>query len=195
MRVLHASKLSEYEEHRCRVRSSSTITLKRRIYSVPSRLIGETVVVRKYEERIEVFYNHEHQLTAPWISGDQAHHINYRHVIRSLVRKPGAFGQYRFREYLFPSDVFRWAWDSLSGHLNESNAQREYLQVLHHAAHTMQCRVEEALGELRREGQVPRLNRVLEICGPVVPEPPKLQALVVNLCEYDELLVAQEVSA
>ena len=43
MSVLNASRLAEYDEYRCLVRSWSTITVKRRIYSLPSRLIGETV--------------------------------------------------------------------------------------------------------------------------------------------------------
>ena len=32
---------------------------------------------------------------------------NYRHVIGSLVHKPGAFARYRFREQLFPAMQFR----------------------------------------------------------------------------------------
>ena len=86
-----------------------------------------------------------HQLTAPWISRDEGHHINYRHIIGWLVRKPGAFRHYRFREELFPSELFRWAWERLSESLSERAADREYLQILHHAAQTMQCEVEAVL--------------------------------------------------
>ena len=34
------------------------------------------------------------------------HRIDYRHVIHSLVRKPGAFARYRWREDLFPGVLF-----------------------------------------------------------------------------------------
>ena len=39
--------------------------------------------------------------------------LDYRHVIWSLVRKPGAFAHYCFRDDLFPSLVFRRAYDAL----------------------------------------------------------------------------------
>jgi len=42
--------------------------------------------------------------------------IDYRHVIWSLVRKPGAFAHYRYRDDLFPSLTFRRAYDALQGH-------------------------------------------------------------------------------
>jgi len=192
MPVLNTSRLAEYDEYRCRVRSWSTITVKRRIYSVPSRLIGEKVSARRYEDRLEVFYNGVHQLTAPWISRDGGHHINYRHLIGWLVRKPGAFRQYRFREELFPSELFRWAWERLSERLSERTADREYLQLLHHAASTMQCEVEAVLSSMRRREELPRLDRVLEACHPAVHEPPRLQPLVVSLRDYDDLLICRE---
>jgi len=37
------------------------------------------------------------------------HRIDYRHVIWSLVRKPGRFARYVYREEMFPSVVFRRA--------------------------------------------------------------------------------------
>jgi len=195
MPLLNVSKLAEYDEHLCRVRSSSTITVKRRVYSMPSRLIGQKVLVQQYESHIAVLYKNILQLTAPWIARDSGHHINYRHVIKSLIRKPGAFRNYRFREELFPSEMFRWAWESLSVALNDKTAEREYLQLLHRAATTMQCEVEAVLSSLRNEGKVPRVNLVLEKCSPSVHEPPRLKALVVNLKDYDKLLVGKEVSA
>ena len=195
MPVLNVSRLAEYEEYRCRVRSWSTITVKRRIYSVPSRLIGEHVSARRYEDRLEVFYNGVHQVTAPWISRDGEHHINYRHLIGWLVRKPGAFRQYRFREELFPSELFRWAWECLSGKLSERTADREYLQLLYHAARTMQCEVEAVLLAMRHKGEIPRLDQVLAACRPAVHEPPRLQPLVVDLRDYDNLLASQGVRA
>ena len=195
MCVLNVSRLAEYNEYRCRVQSWSTITVQRRIYSVPSRLIGETVLARRYEDRLEVIYNGVHQLTAPWISRDGAAHINYRHLIGWLVRKPGAFRQYRFREELFPLELFRWAWEHLSESLSERSAEREYLQLLHCAARTMQCEVEAALSAMRRQGELPNLDRVLEACPPAVHELPRLQPLQVSLRDYDELLVCQQVPA
>ncbi len=195
MGLLNVSRLAEYEEYRCKVRTSGTITVKRRIYSVPSRLIRHSVTVRRYETSVEILYNGVLQFTAPWISRDKGHCIDYRHLIDSLVRKPGAFRQYRFRDELFPSEVFKWAWECLSEAVCERTAEREYLQLLKHAADTMQCTVEAALSRIRAGGGIPRLDRVLEMTRPAPPDPPVLMALTVNLFDYDDLLDSRRVSA
>ena len=39
----------------------------------------------------------------PRLRGTKQHRIDYRHVITSHVRKPGAFANYRFREELCPT--------------------------------------------------------------------------------------------
>jgi hypothetical protein len=49
----------------------------------------------------------------PRIVGKNQAAINYRHIIDSLVRKPGAFASYQYREEMFPTSGFRMAWDSL----------------------------------------------------------------------------------
>jgi len=195
MTLLSASRLTEHKDYKCPVRSGSTITVDRRIYSVPSRLIGERVDVRRYQDRMEVFFHGQLQLEVPWISRDQAHHIDYRHIIYWLVRKPGAFANYRYRSDMFPTESFRWAYDALSGELTGHAADREYLQILHHAAQTMECEVEQALRMLRCKGQVPRLDRVLGGTRRSLPAPPELSPLEADLDEYDELLDRKGVAA
>ena len=194
MPELSASRLSECEEYKCVVRSAGTISVNRRIYSVPSRLRGETVVARRYEDRLEISYRGKLQVVAPWVSREKGYHVNYRHVIGQLVRKPGAFRRYRYREDLFPAEVFRWAWESLEEKLSARNADREYLQILNHAATTMECEVESALAKIRREGGIPRLGRVLENCKPALPEPPSLAPLVASLDDYDFAFSGEGVS-
>lgn len=195
MKQLSASRLAEYKAYRCPVRTGSTITVDRRVYSVPSRLIKETVDVRRYQDRVEVLFHGEIQLQAPWISREQGHRIDYRHVIYSLVRKPGAFANYRYRSDLFPSEVFRWAYDALSEKLGGHGGDREYLQILHHAAQTMECEVQEALSRLRTQGEIPRLDRVLGATERPPAMLPALMPLEVVLEEYDALLESTEVVA
>jgi len=71
-------------------------------------------------------------------------HIDYRHVIRTLVRKPGAFARYRWREELFPSLVIRRAYDVLRSRLGE-HADTEYVRILHLAASRGEMVVEQTL--------------------------------------------------
>ena len=195
MNLLNASRLAEYKDDKCLVRSGSTITVARRIYSVPSRLIGERVDVRRYQDHMEVYFHGQLQLHVPWISRDQGHSIDYRHIIYWLARKPGAFANYRYRCDLFPTESFRWAYDALSAELGGIAADREYLQILHHAAQTMECEVEQALRLLRCNGQVPRLDRVLGATRRSLPAPPELSPLKAELDEYDALLERAEVVA
>ena len=87
------------------------------VYSVHSRLRGEDVEVRVFAERLEVWYAQRKVEERPRLRGKGHHHINYRHIIDWLVRKPGAFEQYRYRDDLFPSSRFRIAYDVLKRQL------------------------------------------------------------------------------
>src|SRR5260370_18480637 len=72
------------------------------------------------------------------LRGRHGHRINYRHIIWSLVQKPGAFAQYRYREELFPTLTFRRADDALAAKHPARGAGLEYLRILHLAASTME---------------------------------------------------------
>lgn len=193
MPVLDVQRLPEYQVLRCPVRSWGTINVKRRIYSVPSRLIGRTLSVHRYAQHVEVFYKGVLQLSAPWLRKEREHHINYRHLISSLLRKPGAFHNYRFRSDLFPTPAFKWAYETLCETVNERTAGREYLQILNHAATTMECEVDSALSALCTRGELPRLDAVLAECPRPAPALPAHEPFAVDLGSYDGLLESKEV--
>lgn len=188
MKVLEVSRLPEYREITVGVKGPSTIRVKKNGYSVPSRLIGEDVQVRVYDDHLEVFYRGELQLTVPRLVGDGKHYINYRHVIWSLVQKPGAFRDYKYREDMFPTLVFRQAYDRLVDQLGERRADIDYLRILHLAGSTMESDVEEALKLLLEEKQVPTLDQVKALAAPAKPSVPALAPLQVDLSSYDRLL-------
>ena len=98
---------------RVRVDRGSLIHVDRNIYSVPSRLIGERVEARLYVDRVEIWYAQREVERLPRLRGRQKHRIDYRHIIDWLVRKPGAFENYVYREELFPTSRFRMAYDAL----------------------------------------------------------------------------------
>ena len=196
MRPLQVERLLEWREQRVRVTTCSTINLKGYRYSVPSSLIGEQVLVRLWEERIEVLYAGEVKLEAERLRGQKKRRIDYRHVIWSLVKKPGAFARYKYREEMFPTLVFRRAYDRLLASLAQHQADREYLRVLHLAASTMESDVERVLVALLEAGaEVPCFERVRSLVrtGPP-PEAPALRPFAVELSEYDALL-AEEVAS
>jgi hypothetical protein len=195
MRVLDVRLLPEYREEEARVTSWSTVQVSKKTYSVPSRLKGQKVKARVYEDRVEIYFKGSEQLTTPRLRGEKQHAVNYRHVIGSLVRKPGAFRRYRYREDMFPSETFRWAYDALCEGCSNRTADKEYLRILNHAAKTMECRVERALTALRHEGKIPRWETVLALSPGPCPEVPALTPLSVDLTGYDHLLGREEVSS
>jgi len=188
MKKLSVKRLLEYTEETVRVSSWSTIRVKRNAYSVPSRLIGEKVRVRCYEDRLAVYFAGQVQLEVERLLGRNGHQINYRHVIWSLVQKPGAFARYRYRSDLFPSLTFRQAYDSLVDAMTDRQADIEYLRVLHLAASTMESEVEAALELLLADKLVPRYDEVRALVQPTKPNVPEMAELNVNLNEYDVLL-------
>jgi len=112
-----------------------TIRVTHKTYSVPSRLQGHEVEVRQYTDHLEVYYQGHLTAQLARLHGEQSARIDYRHIIWSLMRKPGAFARYRFREHLFPTETFKEAYEALSRWRGE-RADIEYVRILHLAAST-----------------------------------------------------------
>ncbi len=195
MRVLQVRLLPAYFEEERRVTSWSTVEVARKTYSVPSRLKGFRVKAWVYNDRVEIYYHGSKQLEMPRLVGEVQHAVNYRHVIGSLLRKPGAFRHYRYREDMFPSPVFRWAYDALNAAVSERQADLDYLRILNHAAMTMESQVEAALKGLQETGRVPRWEAVIEVVPVPRTDMPDMAPLKVNLAEYDQLIERKDVPA
>lgn len=189
MTPLSVSRLPEYTELKPTVTSWSTIRVRANAYSVPSQLIGEQLTVRLFETKLDVYFGGQMQMTIERLQGKQKHKINYRHVIDSLVKKSGAFERYRYREDLFPTLVFRQAYDALAGAMSQRKADIEYVRCLHLAARTMECDVEHALTVLMEAQVVPLADKVKELVAPDKPAIPEVAIPGVDLSSYDELLV------
>jgi len=188
MRPLQVKRLPEYKEVDAPVRKWSTIRVEHNAYSVPSRLIGETVRVRVWEDRLEIFYAGQLLLTVDRLLGRFKYRIDYRHIIWSLVRKPGAFALYKYREELFPSVIFRRAYDALQEAQPGRGGDIEYLCILHLAASTMESEVETALVLLLENGDVPLRDLVKELVVSESPAVPDVEVPQVDLGTYDALL-------
>ena len=145
----------DYETRDCKVGRGGTIRLLHNTYSLHSRLVGETVKVRLYADKLEIWYAQRHIETLPRLRGENGHCINYRHVIDMLVRKPGAFENYCYKDDMFPSSLFRIAYDILRDNCTIRGANKEYLRILELAAKESESLVNEALRLLiNYEGQV-----------------------------------------
>jgi hypothetical protein len=204
LRPLPATPLALCREVRATVSRFSTIQVLRNTYSVPARLIGTTVLVRVRAETLEVYRGTTLLLTLPRLVGQGQHRIAYPHVIWSLVRKPGAFAHYRYRDELFPTLTFRRAYDALAvagpattttgtTERTTSSADRHYVRVLHLAASTSESEVEAALALLLEQGTRPTFDAVRDLVHPLTTTAlPTLHAAQHDLGEvlrgYDQLL-------
>jgi hypothetical protein len=193
LRALPARRLLDYSVlAQVRVSPSSTIRVRKNTYSVHSRLIGYHVKVHLYAEQLEVYAGSSCVERLPRLRGSDGASINYRHIIDWLVRKPGAFAAYRYRASLFPSSYFRMAYDGLREWCRPE-ADREYLKILHCAAHESETLVNEALRRLLDEDQLPRLKQVTTLVQWLArrsPTEPHVEVADVDLAGYDELLAA-----
>ena len=186
LRPLPAAQIPEYTTFQCVVRKWSTIRVGARIYSVPSRLIGHTGrgTSASVDGRGPL---RRPGATMPRLRGAAEHRIDYRHIIGSLVRKPGAFARYPFREELFPSLTFRAAYDAL-GRTHCERADVEYVRLLHLAATTGGRLVEVTLRARLDAGAPCDYASVQARVRPPVPTVPVVHVPRPDLAQYDALL-------
>ena len=195
LKRLPARRLEDCKKLQVKVGPSSTIRVLHNVYSVHSRLIGERVIVRAYAEHLEIWYGQRCVERLPRLRGEEKHRIDYRHIIDWLVRKPGAFANYRYRDDLFPTSRFRIAYDILKDQ-SPAQATKKYLKILHLAAMESESGVDNALEVLiDSEAQI-NVEKVEDLVGKAQqPERVKDPIIVeVNLQVYDSLLEAMEVA-
>ncbi len=125
----------------------------------------------------------------PRLRGESNHLIQYRHIIEWLVRKPGAFENYRYRADLFPTSRFRMAYDALIQQQPE-RAHKEYLSILRLAAHENETDVDEALQRLIEKDEPITVAAVEALLQDAQPLEITKQVTVasVDLESYDSLL-------
>jgi len=190
MKPLTVERLPEFKELTVGVSQHSTINVLGNRYSVPPRLLHHPLRVRIYENHVVVFYGDRWIQEMPRLTGRSHHAIDYRHVIWSLVQKPGALARYRYREALFPTLVFRRAYAALQRAYPGTPGDAAYLRLLHLAASTSEAEVLAALELLLEAGQIPDPDRVRDLVRPTLAVVPALAIPVVELASYDTLLGA-----
>jgi len=138
LQSLPEHKATTYTEISAVVNCTSTINVRRVTYSVPSRLIGETLLVKLYADRLECYLGSDLAISierAPIpVKGERLHKIDYRHIIDSLVAKPGAFRGARIREALLPNDNYKRIWQYATESIGVKKADKFIIGVLHLAA-------------------------------------------------------------
>jgi hypothetical protein len=188
MKPLQATPLASSVKEQVRVSGGGLIQVLGKTYSVPTSLMGRMVTVYVHEWSLDVYYAGHLVDTLPRLIGQKAHQINYRHLIDSLLRKPGGFRRYRFRDDLFPRLIFRRAWEQLNQWYPPRRADLIYLRVLHLAARTLESDVAAALEVLVEQGQPWDEQAVAQGTAPEPVSVPAVECGPIELSQYDQLL-------
>lgn len=189
LRALPAQRLDSQKKEIVRVKSWSTVTICHNVYSVHSRLIGEKITAKIFSDKIDLWYAQRCIETLPRLKGRKKHYVQYRHIIDYLVRKPGAFENYIYKEDLFPTHRFRVAYDYLKT-VSQEKANKEYIRILELAAKENETLVDEAIEKLIVEEREIRFETIKAIVNQGV-KPQAWREIVimpVDVKVYDELL-------
>ena len=182
----------DYDEVVVRVSSTCTIIAKRVTYTVPSRLIGESLRVRIYERHLELFLGNdktfELQRTFTKGGNSRGRNIDFRHVIESLVKKPQAFRHSVLRDDLLPNDQFRAIWKRVDAEMEAHFACKFIVNVLYIAAKG-DC--VQALGDwLLEQDQMPPLHQIRQRFYPTPSSHDQVSGKQHDIIDYDALIKA-----
>jgi transposase InsO family protein len=184
----------DYTETIVRVTSSSTITLRHELYSVPARLIGEHLRVHIYDDRLMLYHGGQALLTLtrvrPGADGARRRSIDYRHVIDWLVRKPRALAGLAFRDDLLPGPVWREIYSRLGEQLDTAAVCKRTVGALKLAA---DADATDAVGQYwlgaLKQGESPTLTALqTRFAPPTTAPPPVIMSHQHILADYDQLL-------
>lgn len=176
------------------VSSSSTINVRHVIYSVPSRLVGQLLRVRLWDDRLSCHVGSNEVMSCPRIRPEKgktrAWHIDFRHLLDSLAKKPGAFCHATLRNDILPDDEWRKLWRRLCNHLEPEMAGRLMVNALKLAAGyddiSVVARGMEQM--LNTPGEVD-LHQLMRFLGIKEKELPTVNNVVQhNLSSYEQLL-------
>jgi hypothetical protein len=134
LQPLPAQDVAAYQWRMVLVTRSATIEVKRCLYTVPARLVGQRLGVRIYHDQLKLYVDHTLALTLarvyPKAGQDRARHIDYRHIIHALAAKPQAFRYSQLRDELLPSPTHHALWTHIDQHLPGQQACKWIVTVL-----------------------------------------------------------------
>ena len=128
---------ADYTEVAVRVTRSATIEVRRVLYTVPSKLIGERLHIHLHHDRLRVFLGTDLVVTLARVHArgqQRLRQVDYRHVIHALAAKPQAFRYSQLRDDLLPNDRYRQLWRTVDEQLAARDACKWMVGVLRLAA-------------------------------------------------------------
>ena len=186
---------NDYEEVDARVTKYCTMTVKRVLYTAPSRLVGHRLKVRIFAARLECWLGDvcvlELQRGQPDPVSGRGKVVDYRHLLPALKRKPGALARSVLRDALFPRTEYGLMWIYLKDCLPEAQACKLMVGLLDLAGNGgCEAVLAQRLAMLLAAGEMPDLAALQQEMAPRPAQCPIVTVVLPTLAIYDHLLEA-----
>lgn len=192
LRPLPARRTAEFDEVPARVSKYCIFMVKGEQYTAPSRLIGHRLTVREYADHVECWLGAQRVYECPRATRRngqrQARHIDYRHLVEGLKRKPGAFARWVLRDEVFPREIYRQTWERLSAQLPERTACKIIVGLLALAADGHEATVADELEQLYARNELPNIETMTDQLAPRPSTIPAVAVVLPELAAYDTLI-------
>ncbi|MBK9093342.1 MAG: hypothetical protein IPM84_11290 [Anaerolineae bacterium] len=188
MKPLTVPPLESYQECRVRVGRGSMIRVQHNAYSVPTSLIGQMVIVHIHEWHLEVYFRRNLMAKMPRLVGQNQYQLNYRHLVDSLLRKPGGFPGLPLPGSLVSDRCFPASLGNLEPVALTAQSRPDLPTHRALGGAPLESDVEAALKRLLESPETwddTDVERLIKSPSPAIPQ---LATSSVNLAQYDALL-------
>lgn len=191
--ALPARRTVDFEEVDARVTKFGTFSAKSALYSVPSRLAGHRLKVRLYGAHLEAWLGGVKVFECERLYGStldrHPKRIDWRHMLPSLKRKPGAFARWVLREAMFPRSEYARTWQHIRERLDERSACRLMVDLIDLADQAnVVAELAGVLVELLDQDALPDIEALRSRFAPRTAQMPSVQVVLPTTAVYDELL-------
>ncbi len=195
LKPLPARRTTDFEEIDARVSKFGVFSAKSVLYSVPSRLAGHRLKVRLHSTHLDAWLGGVKVFQCERLHASAAdrhpRQIDWRHMLPSLKRKPGAFARWVLRDAMFPRSEYAQAWERISAKLPERAACRLMVELLDLADRAnVVAELAGVLVTLQAHDELPDIDALRERFAPRPPTMPDVQVELPSTAVYDELLEA-----
>jgi transposase InsO family protein len=193
LRPLPVRRTVDFEEIDARVSKFGVFSAKSALYSVPSRLAGHRLKVRLYRAHLEAWLGGVKVFECERLYGSvkdrHPKRIDWRHMLPSLKRKPGAFARWLLRDAMFPRSEYAQAWQRIRERLDERAACRLMVALLDLANQAnVVAELAGVLAEMHVRDTLPDIEALRERFAPRPTQMPSVQVVLPAAAIYDELL-------
>jgi transposase InsO family protein len=195
LKPLPVRRTADFEEVDARVSKFGVFSAKSVLYSVPSRLAGHRLKVRLHSTHLDAWLGGVKVFECERLHASAAdrhpRQIDWRHMLPSLKRKPGAFARWVLRDAMFPRSEYAQAWEHISAELPERAACRLMVGLLDLADRgNVVAELAGVLATLQASDELPDIDVLRERFAPRPSAMPDVQVVLPSTSVYDELLEA-----